>query len=110
MGDRQFFDEQEEQSRIKAIIVERYFKVWAKVMLSQPHVDRIAYIDLFAGPGRYGKDGTMSTPLLILSTAINDPILSPKLRNSLVTIFNDKDTQHVEALRTAIDKLPGVKT
>ena len=33
--------------------------------------DRIAYIDLFAGPGRY-EDGTLSTPLLVLKAAIED--------------------------------------
>jgi three-Cys-motif partner protein len=104
-----FFDEQEDQSRIKAIIVEKYFKAWANVILAQRHVSRIAYIDLFAGPGRY-KSGAISTPLLILTTAINDPILGPKLRKSLVTIFNDKDARNVNTLRTAIEKLPGIET
>jgi len=109
MVNRQFFEEQEEKSRIKAIIVEKYFKVWATVILSQRHVERIAYIDLFAGPGRY-EDGTLSTPLMILSAAISDPELSLKLRNTLVTIFNDKDVQNVRTLKTAIDALSGIET
>ena len=53
-----FFQEQNEQSLIKARIVSKYFSAWAKVMLAaqkkypmQPQ--KMAYIDLFAGPGRY---------------------------------------------------------
>jgi hypothetical protein len=41
-------------------------------MVRKSRSDRIAYVDLFAGPGRYGN-GTKSTPLLILETAIANP-------------------------------------
>jgi len=103
-----FFDEQKEQSLIKARIVEKYFWVWAKVVIptvkrtaSEP---RIAYIDLFAGAGRY-KDGSKSTPVKVLETAIADP----DLRNMLVSIFNDADTENVNSLQQAIDLIPGVE-
>lgn len=43
---------------------------------------KIAYLDLFAGPGRY-KDGTKSTPLLILEKTIQDEMMS----EMLVTVF-----------------------
>ena len=69
----QFFDETSEQSSIKAKIVSDYFWAWAQVIISTQQKtggDRIAYIDLFAGPGRY-NDGTKSTPLLVLERAIN---------------------------------------
>jgi hypothetical protein len=61
-----FFTEQKEQSLIKARIVEKYFWVWANVVIPtakqiSPKNPRIAYIDLFAGPGRY-EDGSKSTP------------------------------------------------
>ncbi len=65
----------------------------------------IAYLDLFAGPGRY-KDGTKATPLLILEQAIRDP----DMREMLVTIFNDKDERQVRDLENAIKRLPGVET
>ncbi|MGE0405944.1 MAG: three-Cys-motif partner protein TcmP, partial [Candidatus Korobacteraceae bacterium] len=61
-----FFQESKEQSQIKARIVSKYFWAWAKVIIptaKRQHASRIAYIDLFAGPGRY-EDGTLSTPLL----------------------------------------------
>ena len=100
-----FFDESREQSLVKSAIVSKYFWAWAKVMISQvkPTVGKIAYIDLFAGPGRF-EDGTKSTPLLVLERAISDS----DLRKMLVTIFNDKDENYSRSLERAIKKLPGI--
>ena len=105
-----FFDETTVQSEIKSLLVSKYFWAWAKVMISvqkryQSTADRIAYIDLFAGPGRY-KNGALSTPLLVLQQAIEDA----EMRQRLVTVFNDKDEENVEALRKAIDELPGIES
>ncbi len=102
---QKFFDEREDQSEVKARIVSKYFAVWAKIIGPQAHAGRIGYIDLFAGPGRY-KDGSASTPLMVLELAIGDP----SLRDRLVTIFNDEDPNHTENLAGEIAKLPGVKT
>ena len=104
---KQFFDETTEQSAIKAKIVSKYFWAWAHVIIptvKKSRRNRIAYIDLFAGPGRY-KDGTKSTPLLVLEKAIQDPDLS----KMLVTIFNDKNEDHSYSLQQAIDALPGIE-
>lgn len=105
MGTDSFFDESTEQSRIKATIVRDYFWAWAKVIL--PSVKRrrgkIAYIDLFAGKGRY-KDGTKSTPMLVLESAIADP----DMREHLVTLFNDVDKSNAAALSKEIDAIPGI--
>jgi three-Cys-motif partner protein len=104
-----FFEEFREQSLIKAKIVRDYFWAWAKVIIAAQKryggADRIAYIDLFSGPGR-DKAGTKSTPLLVLETAIADP----EMRERLATIFNDKDSDHSRSLEEAIRSLPGVKT
>jgi len=106
-----FFDEQKDQSLIKARIVEKYFWVWAKVVIqtikknSASDLDkRIAYIDLFAGAGRY-KDGSKSTPIKVLETAISDP----DMRNMLVSIFNDADVKNVNSLQQAINAIPDIK-
>lgn len=58
-----FFEESQEQSQIKSRIVAKYFWAWARVIIptAKTHGERIAYIDLFAGPGRY-LDGTLSNP------------------------------------------------
>jgi len=102
-----FFDEQKEQSEIKAGIVANYFWAWAKVIMpwAKKADNRIAYIDLFAGPGRY-KSGATSTPLLILQKAIGDPVM----RDMLVTIFNDKDEGHARSLESAIRGLACIET
>ncbi len=110
MASNSFFDEQTEQSLVKATIVSKYFNVWAKVIIStqKRYPDRsskkIAYIDLFAGPGRYA-DGTQSTPIKILKNAIE----TPDIRNRLVTLFNDKDEENSQSLEKAINELPGVE-
>jgi len=101
-----FFDESKDQSEVKATIVTKYFWAWARVMVprAKKRVNRIAYIDLFAGPGRY-KDGTKSTPILLLEQAIQDP----DMRQMLVTMFNDANEDFSRSLEKAIYSLPGVE-
>ena len=82
-----FFEEQSQQSQIKAAIVSKYFWAWGEDHHRLPQGGRrrtpeIAYIDLFAGPGRY-KDGAKSTPLLILEQAIADPMFRENLVDDL---------------------------
>jgi three-Cys-motif partner protein len=101
-----FFESPEEQSIIKSTLVTNYFDTWSKVML--PQVARrnelLAYVDLFAGPGRY-DDGSPSTPLWVLDYATKNA----KLCRRLVTMFNDKNANHARQLQTEIDALPGVE-
>ncbi len=108
-----FFDEMGEQSLIKATIVSRYFWRWAKIIIATAKNNekkygrkesRIAYIDLFAGPGRY-KEGSKSTPLLVLEEAIKDE----DIRQRLLTMFNDKDEANARSLEKAISELPGIE-
>ena len=109
MPNTNFFDESKEQSKVKSAIVTKYFWAWAQVIIgSQKRYrknaeNRIAYIDLFAGPGRY-KDGTTSTPLLILEKAIKDD----DMRQRLLTFFNDKNENNTESLSEAIRQLSGM--
>ena len=102
-----FFDETSEQSAVKSAIVAKYFWAWAKVIIptAKQSGGKISYIDLFAGPGRY-KDGTKSTPLLVLEKAIADP----DLRQMLVSVFTDADPNNTRSLQDAIAALPGVET
>jgi three-Cys-motif partner protein len=62
----QFLNENTEQSTVKSKLVSYYFGDWTKMIIptiKKTPSNRIAYIDLFAGPGHY-RDGTKSTPLL----------------------------------------------
>jgi three-Cys-motif partner protein len=78
------FEEQSEESRIKAEIVEKYFYAWSRVIAKNSREKTISYIDLFAGPGRY-KDGSASVPVMITQRAINDDYLRESLVSFLMT-------------------------
>ena len=83
-----FFNESREQSLIKATIVEEYFDAWAVIIIAAQKAhpstpQQLAYVDLFAGPGRY-KDGAASTPLRVLERAIAREDYCERL----VTVFN----------------------
>ena len=106
---QEFFEEQRDQSLVKAHIVSKYFDAWSNVMIGVRRafgrIDKIAYIDLFCGPGRY-TDGSKSTPVMVLEHAIKNPELS----ELLVTMFNDKDEDNISSLRDAVDGLDGVSS
>ncbi len=106
MATKHFFEERTDQSEVKARIVQKYFYAWAHVIMptAKSRGSNIAYIDLYAGPGRY-RDGSLSTPLLVLSHAINDSDMA----KMLVTIFNDQDENHTNTLSNEIKKLPGIE-
>ncbi len=109
MGTNSFFDESREQSEVKTAIVVKYFSFWANVMKGairkRPNKGpgRIAYIDIFSGPGKFNDDSD-STPIQIVKTAI----LDQWLKEHLVTVFNDKEKKYVEKIRSSINGLPGV--
>jgi three-Cys-motif partner protein len=105
MRTRKFFEERSDQSEVKARIVTKYFFAWAQVIIptAAKYGGKIAYIDLYAGPGRY-KDGAASTPLLVLQTAIEHPRMS----QMLVSYFNDARNDNAATLEEGINKLPGV--
>lgn len=100
-----FFEERLDQSEAKARIVTKYFSAWAKIMMPtvEKRQGRIAYIDLYAGPGRY-KDGAASTPLLIIEQILNHE----KLSRAVVTYFNDNDANKTDTLSTEIKNLPNI--
>jgi len=106
MSTEEFFVESTDQSQVKSAIVAKYFQAWSNVVIqtAKKGSRRIAYIDLFAGPGRYA-DGTKSTPLLVLEQAI----ARQELQEMLVSIFNDKDEKNVRELEAAINSLPDIQ-
>jgi three-Cys-motif partner protein len=99
----QFFVESTEQSRLKTTICTDYFFAWARIIIPKTYSPRIGYRDFYAGPGRY-IDGTKSTPLLVLERAIADA----KMRDMLVTMFNDAAPGHTKSLQKAVAGLPGI--
>jgi len=105
---KKFFEERGDQSEVKARIVQKYFVAWANIVVCATKRwggGKIAYIDLYAGPGRY-KDGAASTPLLVLEKAIASDII----RDSLVALFNDVDENNSSTLSNEIAALSGIET
>jgi three-Cys-motif partner protein len=103
---KDFFDEMTEQSEVKVEIVRKYFRVWAKIIAKQVikrGQSEIRYVDLFAGPGRY-RDGSPSTPILILESALRDREVS----QLLAAKFNDENPDNAQALDEEIKKIPGI--
>ena len=102
MTPKKFFDKRTAHSEVKARIVAKYFSVWAKVMMptAAKSGKDLAYIDLYAGPGRY-RDRSVSTPLLILMHALKDENLSRLLKS----YFNDDNQNHVASLKREIHRL-----
>ena len=104
MANEKFFELPKEPSIIKTLLVSKYFEAWANVMLSQTQ-DKIQYLDLFAGPGQY-DEGSLSTPLIVLSKAIQNP----KLRERLITVFNDSNPKFIADLQQSINSFSGIET
>jgi len=104
----EFFEKRTEPSEVKATIVQKYFDAWSKIILPTAkkfYGGKIAYVDLYAGPGRY-QDGAASTPLLVLQKAIENP----EVAQALVALLNDQDKNNTATLADEISRLPGVDT
>ncbi len=100
-----FFEQRSEESHVKAQIVDKYYRAWTKIIAPRAPSGKLAYVDLFSGPGRY-KDGSASVPLLVLENAISDPTL----KDRLITIFNDGNEDNSRTLEEEISKIPNIGT
>lgn len=106
MSNVDFFDEQTVKSEVKTEIVRKYFWAWAKVISKQVKKfgkNNIGYVDLFSGPGKY-KDNSKSTPIHIIEGAIRDE----EIRDMLLTIFNDSNSDNCSQLQQEINNIEGV--
>lgn len=102
-----FFDLPRAQSKIKSAIVSKYFRAWSRVMLGEKRLSsplaqnkNIQYVELFCGPGTY-DDGSPSTPIMIMSTAVQDQALS----RYLIARFFDYDEVYCRSLEAALSGL-----
>lgn len=94
-----FFTHQKEKSRIKTLIVTDFFKAYFPIINHAFKTDKIYYIDLFCGPGRYA-DGTPSTPLALLD--VIDCFQSDDICNKLCIVLNDHDSTIISKLQDCI--------
>lgn len=92
---RDFWDRQRPHSKVKTEIAVQYFRKWANIMKTR--AEKLTYLDLCSGRGIF-RDGTLSTPLLILDEAIKDPLICKKLHSH----FLEEDTDCYNVLKREI--------
>uniref|UniRef100_Q01S55 GMT-like wHTH domain-containing protein n=1 Tax=Solibacter usitatus (strain Ellin6076) TaxID=234267 RepID=Q01S55_SOLUE len=97
-----FFDEEpRDSSRVKRQIVTEYFGYYMNVMARDGRSP--GYVDLFAGPGKYGS-GEESIPILICKqVAANE-----RLRNKVKLWFNEGDPELYKKLQENIAAIPKI--
>jgi three-Cys-motif partner protein len=90
-------------SRIKHVILEKYFPSWAQILGSRNM--RLAYIDCFAGPGQYELDGKRveGSPLIAVREGIK--FVQGKQSQSLDMYVVDDDPKQVQRLAATIKQL-----
>src|SRR5680860_872519 len=82
----------EEHTEAKHRLYRRYLDAWWPIMLQQDWVQRLTYLEAFAGPGEY-EDGQPGSPILALRSLLNHSQRSTmNIRRERVTlIFMEKD-------------------
>jgi three-Cys-motif partner protein len=99
-----FFDNApRDSSRVKRQIVTEYFDYYMRVMARNGRT--AGYVDLFAGPGIYGK-GEESIPIIICKQVVSDP----RLRTSVKLWFNEGDPVNYEKLKINVHAIPDIAT
>jgi three-Cys-motif partner protein len=90
-------------SRIKHIILQKYFPSWVKILGSQH--SRLAYFDCFAGPGKYELEGkpVAGSPVIVVEQAIE--FLRPRANQGLLMYLLDDDPKQVAQLEESLRRL-----
>lgn len=90
-------------SRIKLIILQKYFPPWAVILGSQH--EKLCYFDCFAGPGRYELEGSAveGSPLIAVRGAKD--FLEGRPRHRLVMLLVEDDEAQAANLRASLKRL-----
>ncbi len=105
MSTDEFFVECETQSKIKIRIASNFWQAWANILTLRRHANRVGYVDLYSGPGKY-DDGTKCTCIEVLERAI----AHPRLPSMLMTLLNDVNPDYFQRLTDLVGSLPGIDT
>lgn len=91
----------EPHTRAKHEILRRYLQAWIPI-LTQGGFPVVAYIDGFAGPGRYigGEDGS---PTIALKAALDH---IPSIRGVIKFLFVEEKVDRAAVLQAIVDDLP----
>jgi three-Cys-motif partner protein len=99
-----FFNKTKSQSIIKSEIVSNYFEAWLNIMNNRNSISKLAYIDLFSGPGEY-EDGFKSTPIKIIKYVLE----KKNITKDIIFLFNDKLKRHTKNLADTISKIDRIQ-
>src|ERR1700722_2701606 len=90
-------------SRVKHIILERYFPPWATILGSRN--DQLAYVDCFAGPGQWEMDGKTVDGAPIIAVREAATLVGSGRVKSLLLYLVDADLQQVDRLKAGLHDL-----
>ncbi|HEV2521819.1 MAG TPA: three-Cys-motif partner protein TcmP [Candidatus Acidoferrales bacterium] len=90
-------------SRVKHIILEKYFPPWARILGSRNR--QLAYVDCFAGPGQYEMEGkpVEGSPIIAVKEATK--LVHSGQVQSLLLYLVDDDLQQVKRLEARLKSL-----
>jgi three-Cys-motif partner protein len=108
MGTKDFWLEPDDETRIKMDMVTDDFLAWKSVICNQLHLYAkdfapLAYIDLYAGRGRY-KNGEAATAVRIAEAVAGDPDLARRV----MLVVNEGHRETFAALTQHLDAVPGI--
>lgn len=96
-----YYDECSEHKRVKSVIVSRYLKPWAKIV--GPYANKINYLDLFSGRGKFkDKEETPATPLLIFDAIQEASLEIPWILEKLQVSFYEGRKDYFEVLEKSL--------
>jgi three-Cys-motif partner protein len=90
-------------SRVKHIILEKYFPPWAMILGSRN--SQLAYVDCFAGPGQYEMDGKPVKGSPVIAVEESARLLQGKHVQSLLLYLLDNETEQLERLKSRVKDL-----
>jgi three-Cys-motif partner protein len=100
-AERFFDDPPRLESLAKIDIVSDFFSAWLNIIgRTAKYTGPLAYLELFAGAGKY-KDGTKSTPILVLE----EILASPSARRFEYVVLNEGDNRVADRLEAAVGAL-----
>jgi three-Cys-motif partner protein len=90
-------------SRVKHVILEKYFPSWAKILGSRN--GELSYIDCFAGPGQYEMEGKAVKGSLVIAVEEGIKLIRSGHVQRLCLHLVDEDRKQVERLEASLKYL-----
>jgi three-Cys-motif partner protein len=90
-------------SRVKHVILEKYFPPWARILGSRN--SQLAYVDCFAGPGQYEMDGSVVEGSPIIAVREAAKLVQGGQVKSLLLYLVEEDPQQSKRLEARLKNL-----